>query len=242
MENKIKETPREEVSGSSIPNKLLEFQKRVSAISKDSVNPFFKSKYFDVNTVIDTIKPILNEVGLVVLQPMGIQDGKNILITEIWDGSDLVNNSLVLIPEIADIQKFGAALTYLRRYALVSLLLLQGEEDDDGNAAVKQKSAISKTETPKPSSGASKGMGMTDKQNKMIHALMKEKGVMTLGEIGIKPIEKPTTADASMIIDELMKYQPRERIIQLDEPINFENVVKKTFGIDKLEPTREDIP
>lgn len=151
-DQEIEKDPRENEPLNKYSNKLLEFQKKVSAISKDSVNPFFKSKYFDVNTVIDTIKPILNEVGLVVTQALSVLEGKNILETLVKDGQSIIADSQVLVPEIADIQKFGAALTYLRRYALVSLLLLQGEEDDDGNGAVKQKSAISKTETPKPTS------------------------------------------------------------------------------------------
>lgn len=154
LDDKKETSTRAEVSNPSISNKLLEFQKRVSAISKDSVNPFFKSKYFDVNTVIDTIKPILNEVGLVVSQPLRIHNDKNVLCTMVLDeqGNALLDSE-VIIPEITDIQKFGAALTYLRRYALVSLLLLQGEEDDDGNKVsrppVKQNPPIRPTETPK---------------------------------------------------------------------------------------------
>ena len=133
-----KEKPR------ATSDKLLEFQKKVSAIHKDSVNPFFKSKYFDVNTVIDTIKPILSEVGLVVLQPIDCLTGRNILLTQIRDGENTLVESHMLLPEIEDIQKLGAAITYFRRYALVSLLLLQGEEDDDGNKAVAKPKAEAK--------------------------------------------------------------------------------------------------
>lgn len=150
MTNEQKEPTAEKQLIPNQNNKLLEFQQRVSAISKDSVNPFFKSKYFDVNTVIDTIKPILNEVGLVVAQPLHIENGKNLLKTEIWDGDTIVTYSEVYLPEIADVQKLGAAITYLRRYSLVSLLLLQGEDDDDGNRAVKQNPAITQRWTPKP--------------------------------------------------------------------------------------------
>lgn len=218
MVDKIKDPARDEAFAPSIPNKLLEFQKRVSAISKDSVNPFFKSKYFDVNTVIDTIKPILNEIGLVVMQPLEVRDGKNILITDIWDENRLLRNSAVLVPEIADIQKFGAALTYLRRYALVSLLLLQGEEDDDGNTAVKQKKVSNSNDQAKAVSDPNKattstnsGNLMTDKQNRFIHVLMKQKGVLHLSDIGIEKIEKPTMMDAKNIIDKLQTYQPESK-------------------------------
>lgn len=222
LDNK-KEPEERQITSSSetqpeiiITNKLLEFQKRVSAISKDSMNPFFKSKYFDVNTVIDTIKPILNEVGLVVTQPLGFAGERNLLHTQVLDEEKVVASSSVLVPEIADIQKFGAALTYLRRYALVSLLLLQGEEDDDGNTASKSNPAPSASTGPSAGRTTSNGIPMTEKQNKMIHALMKEKGVMHLSEIGIEKIEKPTTSDGSMIIDKLMKYQIGEKIIQLE--------------------------
>ena len=135
-------------------SKLLEFQKKVSAISKDSVNPFFHSKYFDVNTVIDTIKPILNEVGLVVVQPVGILGEKNVLLTKVYDGEQEVLSSQIILPEITDVQKFGATMTYFRRYALVSLLLLQGEDDDDGNSTPKPKTEkpveSAKTSEPQP--------------------------------------------------------------------------------------------
>jgi hypothetical protein len=191
-------------------NKLLEFQKRVSAISKDSVNPFFKSKYFDVNTVIDTIKPILNEVGLVVTQPLETTEGRNVLVTRVLDDGKVVLDSGVFLPEITDVQKFGAAITYIRRYALVSLLLLQGEEDDDGNSSAPQ------TPNPAPKQ-ASTGLGMTAKQKNMIAALMKEKGVLKLSDIGIEPITHPTMTDGSMIIKKLMEYQIGENVIQIEQ-------------------------
>ena len=57
----------------SIYAKLLEVQKEVGAISKDSKNPFFKSKYFDINSLIAHVQPLLEENGLLSLQP--IEDG-----------------------------------------------------------------------------------------------------------------------------------------------------------------------
>lgn len=206
-DQEIEKDPRENEPLNKYSNKLLEFQKKVSAISKDSVNPFFKSKYFDVNTVIDTIKPILNELGLVITQGFDHSNGKNLIVTKVMDGRECLAVSEMIIPEQADVQKLGAAITYCRRYSLVSLLLLQGEEDDDGNTAVKPKSAPSATKTPVAVSSANSGNSMTDKQNKYIHVLMKEKGVMHLSEIGIEKIEKPTMLDAKNIIDKLLAYE-----------------------------------
>jgi len=67
-------------------NKLLEFQKKVGAITKDETNPFFKSKYFDINGLIKDIKPVLDELGLVLVQPLIVIEGKNALNTILHDG------------------------------------------------------------------------------------------------------------------------------------------------------------
>ncbi len=215
MSTENKETlPSEKVPGShttSIPNKLLEFQKRVSAISKDSVNPFFKSKYFDVNTVIDTIKPILNEVGLVITQGLDHSNGHNMIVTKVMDGRECLAISEMLIPEQTDVQKLGAAITYCRRYSLVSLLLLQGEDDDDGNAAVKPNPAITAPIKGSPDKDA------TDKQKFMIKSLMKQKGVTKLSDLGLAPKDGAgnlTSEYASQIIKELMDLKP---IVEIDQ-------------------------
>ncbi len=39
-------------------SKLAEVQAEVGAIAKDSVNPFFKNKYFDINKLLEVVKPI----------------------------------------------------------------------------------------------------------------------------------------------------------------------------------------
>ena len=122
-------------------NKLLEFQKEVKAISKDSTNPFYKSAYFDINKLIEVIKPILNKLELVIIQPLKVVDGKNVLSTKIIDDTKVLAESEVLLPDIQDPQKVGACITYFRRFSLQSLLLLEAE-DNDGNDLIP--TAISK--------------------------------------------------------------------------------------------------
>lgn len=115
--------------------KLFAFQEKVEAITKDSKNPFFKSSYFDINTLIAEVKPTLCEVGLILLQPLTMVDGKMAIKTIIMDADGEENmESVVLLPENTDPQKVGSGITYMRRYAIQSMLLLQAE-DDDGNSA-----------------------------------------------------------------------------------------------------------
>lgn len=132
----------------TIYEKLLEAQKEIGAIKRDSSNPFFKSKYFDINAILREVKPILNSHGLTIVQGLSAIEGQLALSTRIFakDGSFIQDvcplptkttqlNKEGLAQEILlDPQKQGSAITYFRRYALQSLLALEAE-DDDGNIA-----------------------------------------------------------------------------------------------------------
>jgi hypothetical protein len=122
----------------SLHQKLLKVQSEIGAISKKANNPFFKSKYFDINMLIAEVLPILNKHGITLLQP--ISDGE--VCSAISDGSEVIESRIAL-PDINDPQKLGSAITYFRRYTLQSLLALQAEDDDanlaSGKIAQKQK-------------------------------------------------------------------------------------------------------
>ncbi len=120
----------------NIYNKLHKVQQEIGTISKDSKNPFYKSKYFDINSLIKQVTPILDKHKLILLQP--IKDGHQYSIIIDLDGGS-VESSLQL-PTDLDAQKIGSAITYYRRYTLQSLLALQAV-DDDGNLASKVKPA-----------------------------------------------------------------------------------------------------
>jgi len=115
----------------SIYKKLFEAKKEIGKISKDSKNPFFKSKYFDINSLLEHVEPILQKHDLLLLQP--ILEGK--VITELIDveTGEKVNSEITL-PTLNDPQKLGSAVSYYRRYTAQSLLGLQAT-DDDANLA-----------------------------------------------------------------------------------------------------------
>ena len=127
--------------------KLFEFQTRVGAIKKDSTNPYYKSKYADINSLLETVKPLLNEIGLTVIQPLEVRDGKNVLATKVMDGSEVLIESAIIIPDNPDPQKIGSAITYYRRYSLQALLLLEAEDDDANSAIPAKKVELKKPDT-----------------------------------------------------------------------------------------------
>ena len=126
----------------SIYKKLHEAKKEIGKISKDSTNPFFKSKYFDINGLLEHVEPILQKHDLLLIQP--ISDGQ--VATQIVDieNGELLGSSIQL-PQIQDPQKLGSAITYYRRYTLQSLLGLQAEDDDANKASNRVKQQTNKT-------------------------------------------------------------------------------------------------
>lgn len=129
----------------SFKEKLLELQKRVQPIKKDSVNPHFRNRYASLDDILAEIKPILSEMRLILSQ--GVVDGA--VRTVIADvDSDGACQSAMELPQNLDPQKMGSAVTYYRRYTLKSLLALE-DTDDDGNGATEgQQNAPQSTKVP----------------------------------------------------------------------------------------------
>lgn len=128
----------------SFTDKLINAKKEIGAIAKDSKNPFYKSKYFDINQLLHHVEPILLKHGLLIIQP--IIDNK--VVSIIKDSSDSISSELAL-PNLSDPQKLGSCITYYRRYTLASLLALQAE-DDDANKTIPVKPQIPQPLTAKP--------------------------------------------------------------------------------------------
>lgn len=120
----------------------LAFGEIATAI-KSNENAAFKnggkvSKYADINSVIDAIKPALIAHGLFFTQQPFPHD-RGIQIETILhhaSGESMSLGTLFVPAGKQDAQGFGSAITYARRYALVTAFGVP-VDDDDGNAAVK---------------------------------------------------------------------------------------------------------
>lgn len=115
---------------------LLAAQKSMGNAVKGSANPFFKSKFADLNAVREACMPALNENGILVLQGPIIQDGKAYLETTLLhDSGEFLSSVTEIIANKAnDAQAHGSGISYARRYGLQSFLCI-GAEDDDGEKA-----------------------------------------------------------------------------------------------------------
>lgn len=120
----------------AIVKALLEAQKEMGNATKDSKNPFFKSKYADLNSIREACMPVLNKHGIIVLQPTIYHEGKNFINTILLheSGEQIDGLTEIIYSKQNDAQAQGSGITYARRYGLQSLVNV-GAEDDDGNKA-----------------------------------------------------------------------------------------------------------
>jgi len=129
----------------TLQTQLLEFQKKVNVIKKDSKNPHFKNTYASLTQIISEVKPILSEVGIVLTQPL-INGNVSTFLTY---GSEVLESSLPF-PVGLQPQPLGSAITYFRRYTLASLLALEIDDDDANEATKKEQPKFQATTTELP--------------------------------------------------------------------------------------------
>ena len=105
-----------------------------AAISKNSSNPMFGTAYANLGAVIAGTKDELLSEGIVVIQSPGeYVDQKVNVTTKLCHSSGEWMEGTCSAPlEFLDPQGFGSAVSYLRRYAMLSMLgLYQAGSDDD---------------------------------------------------------------------------------------------------------------
>lgn len=116
---------------------LMTFQLKVSKIDKDAKNPFFNSKYASLSNIQEAIYTPLAESGLVYSQSPSGLNGLTTIIIHSESGEYFMDTYTMPVAKQNDPQAVGSSITYAKRYALVAMLGLNIDEDDDGNAGSK---------------------------------------------------------------------------------------------------------
>lgn len=118
---------------------LLAFHQKAIVIGKNSSNPAFKSgpnngpsKYAGLAHILEGIAGPLGECGLGFVQ---FPDGDGLTTRLLHKSGEWMQASLTMRPTQNTPQAHGSAITYAKRYALVAILGLRIDGDDDGNAA-----------------------------------------------------------------------------------------------------------
>jgi ERF superfamily len=115
---------------------ILAAQTKLEAVKKSASNPFFKSKYADLNAIIEAVQETLNKEGIALLQPHDGNTVETVLMHK--SGQFLSSSTPIVVAKQNDPQALGSAISYARRYGLQSFVCLPSE-DDDGERAMGRK-------------------------------------------------------------------------------------------------------
>jgi len=118
---------------------LSKAQGAIEGAVKDAKNPFFKSNYADLHSVIACAKVPLSENGLAIIQTTGMIDAQLCLVTTLAHKSgQWIKAVMPIMLAKQDAQSMGSALTYLRRYSYQAICGISAM-DDDGESAMERK-------------------------------------------------------------------------------------------------------
>jgi hypothetical protein len=123
---------------------LVKANREIKSITRDAVNPHFKSTFASLDAILAEVRPILAKHGLALMQgansPHTDEAGRVTAFTVetmlIHESGEWVQSSVVMPLGKHDPQGAGAACSYGRRYGVSALLSLATDQDQDGNDAM----------------------------------------------------------------------------------------------------------
>jgi len=165
-------------------------QSELKGAIKDSANPFFKSKYADLESVWEAIRGPLTKNGLAVSQTMDIEEGpetvSTVLVTTLMHQSgQWIQGKVPLISEKPGPQAMGAAITYYRRFTLAAIIGVF-QIDDDANSA---------THRPEPQTPAKSPRYEAHKAQALPAPVMEEPGAWSQASPPLLPSKAKISVD-----------------------------------------------
>ena len=119
---------------------LAKAQEEMETATTDKNNPFFKSKYADLTSIVRASRPFLSKNGLSVIQRITTNEEDNMYLkTRLCHMSgQWIESKMPINPVDWKIQSIGAYITYLKRYTLAAIVGVATDDanDDDGESAM----------------------------------------------------------------------------------------------------------
>ena len=113
-------------------------QSEMSNPQFDSKNPHFKSSYASLASVRNAVVPVLARHGLSLLQDVKTSDSgvicSNLLMHK--SGQWIETEGIPVFVDKQNAHGIGSATTYARRFSLMALVTVVGDDDDDGNGTI----------------------------------------------------------------------------------------------------------
>lgn len=120
---------------------FMQGQSSLESAIKNSANPFLKNKYADIQEVLDKVKSAFHQNNFIIVQEGGADDHGEFIDTKLVHVSgNQFNCKIYLQYKKGDMQSLGGAITYARRYGLLSVTGIP-VDDDDGTSAIGKEEA-----------------------------------------------------------------------------------------------------
>ena len=133
----------------SIYTKLLEIQKLHLEFEKDAKNPFFKSNYVSLDSIVSKLTPHLDKQWLLVTHYTTNGNIVTKVVDVAMDKWEFCIESSFPLIQSTDPQKLWSCITYAKRYNLWQLFNIVTDRDDDGNEASEVETKETKKEVKK---------------------------------------------------------------------------------------------
>ncbi len=182
---------------------LAKAQGEIKNPAFDKANPHFRNRYASLASCLDAVRVPLSKNGLAIMQVITTPAPDWVTVTTIlthssgeWISADFGAKAQ------AQIQQVGATVTYLRRYALSSVLGIVGDDDDDGESDQQSKSQRPPDAPREPAKEptlttaeakslmkalAAKGLSLGDLSDAMVNAGLKPPADVTSWPVAWKP-------------------------------------------------------
>lgn len=113
---------------------LSKAQASMKAATFNKTN-YFKTKYADMNAVLEAVRKPLSEHGLAITQTTEIRNGAFCLVTRLGHSSGQWIAGEFPLPPPGKSHEIGSAMTYAKRYSLSAIAGVSADEDEDGTAS-----------------------------------------------------------------------------------------------------------
>lgn len=212
---------------------LSKAQGEFAAARFDAVNPFLKNRYASLGSIIEAAKPVMAKNGLSVAQPV-TSDGTAVSVNTLLmhESGEWIESvmSLPLVEERgkSQAQAAGSVITYLRRYALASVLGMYADADTDGNQEEKkaQPAQPAKIEQAKTPAQLVAELGYSDKPAPLMTLEMAATVKNSDGEL-YTSLDTATLASMANSLDRVIKAGATK-----DGPLTPEQIEERKFKRD----------
>jgi hypothetical protein len=115
---------------------LGQFQEECPSLKKDAKG--YGYNYTTLDSIIETVKPLLLKHGIIFIQSIGMCDHGHTMTTRLQHVSGEWIEDTMVMPKMGEsksmniVQAMGASITYVKRYSLSAILGISTEDDTDG--------------------------------------------------------------------------------------------------------------